>query len=493
MNNAFVLYLEKHTDDDDLNFNGSKTFDIIKEKINSAFADTEIIASLPEAYTGDLDKFSKVYVRSDNETENWKNLNEQFSFDNYIRIKADAPFCDMQIVGEMLDVHTKYIAEYTYSENIPAGFACDILSSELIKSLPDSSENGKSILPVEKVIKDNINQFDVELFYKEPDIRAYRLSFLSGDKRENMIMQNMIKVADNISYDSVEKVLTENPDVLYTTPSYIEIELSPETNANPLYSPITLAKKERSQMDSELFDKIITELDLFKPPVALSLSGFGEPLKHSEFYSIFEKALNNTNISILLLETDGLALDQNFMNFIQNRDVSKLRVIVECNGYSAETYHSIHNLDEFETVNKNILNLAPVLKENLYVQIMKINETEPFLDAYYDYWEGHKVQIILQKQNTYCGRLTDRRYYDLTPLKRIPCWHLLRDLLILSDGSIPFCKQDPGAEFSLLSAKDMPILKIWEERKPLFVDNFNKKYAAKPDCKSCDEWFTFNL
>ena len=493
MNNAFVIYLEKDISDEDLIFNGNRTYGILNDKISKSFANTAIIASLPEDYSDDLEKFPKVFKRSNNETENWKKLNEQFSFDNYIRINADAPFCDMQIVGEMLDIHTKYIAEYTYSENIPVGFACDILSSELIKSLPDSSDTGKSILPVEKVIKDNINQFDVELFYKEPDIRAYRLSFLSGDKRENMIMQNMIKVSENISYDSIEKLIHTNPDVLYTTPSYIELELSPETNFNPIYSPISLTKKGRVQMDSELFDKILNEANQFKTPFALSLSGFGEPLKHSEFYSVFEKALNNQNISILLLETDGLALDHNFMNFIQNHDISRLRVIVECNGYSAETYKSIHNFGGFEAVNKNILNIAPVLKDNLYVQIMKINETEPFLDAYYDYWESQKIQIILQKQNTCCGRIQDRRYYDLTPLKRIPCWHLLRDLLILSDGSVPFCKQDPGSEFSLLSAKDMPIVKIWEERKPLFTDNFSKKYPSKPDCKSCDEWFTFNL
>jgi hypothetical protein len=57
------------------------------------------------------------------------------------------------------------------------------------------------------------------------------------------------------------------------------------------------------------------------------------------------------------------------------------------------------------------------------------------------------VPIILQKQNVYLGRVEDRRYSDLSPVERIPCWHLQRDLFILSDGTVGFCKQDVDAPF----------------------------------------------
>ena len=73
---------------------------------------------------------------------------------------------------------------------------------------------------------------------------------------------------------------------------------------------------------------------------------------------------------------------------------------------------------------------------------MKINETEPFLDRFYDFWEKYKIPIILQKQNTYLGKIQDRNYSDLTPLERTPCWHLQRDLVVLVDGSVPLCRED---------------------------------------------------
>ncbi|MDA3900125.1 MAG: spiro-SPASM protein [Spirochaetes bacterium] len=493
MNNAFLLYLKDDLNDQDLLFNNSAIPAILQQKFEESFSGTPVIISVPSSYSGNLTTFENCFTRESNETTNWKNLNNRFEYDNYIRINADAPFADMTIIDEMLAVHTKYAAEYTYSENIPDGFCCDIISCELIKSLPEPEDEAK-VLPVEKVIKDNINQFDVELFYKDPDIRPLRLAFLNGDERERIIMQNIFSAAAKIPlYSEIQQIINSSPQVLYTSPSYIEVEISPMVNSTTIYSAQQLTNPDRTEMSPELFDSILKGASSYNTPFALTLGGWGEPLKHSAFYSLFEKALKEPSISLLLLESDGIALDSNFIQFIQNHDVSKLRVIVECNGHSKETYTAIHGTDNFSVVEQNIVALQDILKDRLYIQIMKINETEPFLDSFYDFWETKNVQIILQKQNTYCGALEDRRYYDLTPLKRIPCWHLQRDLVILSNGDVPFCKQDPSAKFSSLSVRNMPIQEIWDERKPMFLENYANKFPSKPDCKTCDEWFTFNL
>ena len=125
----------------------------------------------------------------------------------------------------------------------------------------------------------------------------------------------------------------------------------------------------------------------------------------------------------------------------------------------------LHGTDRFETVLQNILGLAETARDRLYVQIMKINETEPFLDAYYDFWEKHKIPIILQKQNTFLGRIQDRRYSDLSPLDRIPCWHLQRDLYITADGGVSFCKQDVDGAMLMRESRHRHPLLISGKRK----------------------------
>ncbi len=83
-------------------------------------------------------------------------------------VYADSPFLDPEIIKDMLDVHLRYLAEFTYSENLPRGYSCEIIAHALVKSVPESDS---TMLPLSEVVRSNINQFDVELYYRDPDIR----------------------------------------------------------------------------------------------------------------------------------------------------------------------------------------------------------------------------------------------------------------------------------------------------------------------------------
>lgn len=493
MKNLFLIYIDITQNDDQLVFNGESTYAPVINKIEAEFPESKILFSVPKTYSGLIEKLDNVIRRNDNEIADWKMTADHFDADNFVRIYADSPFVDSAIISEMLNVHTTYIAEYTYSENIPDGFCCDIISRLLIQSLPDSEDDTKS-LPIQQVIKTNINQFDVELFYKEPDIRNKRLTFRTGSKREKQIIENIFNIENRIpAYSEITELINSNPEVLYTGPSYVELELTDKSSFETIYSYNSLVEKKRGEIDPGLVEKIISELDSFGLPYAISLTGSGDPLQHSSFFAILDIIAQGKELETLIIETDGTELDPGFLNYIQEHHDLPLKMIVECNGFNRETYSSVHQADLFDNVLKNIETLHTALGENLYLQIMKINETEPFLDSYYDFWENKKINIILQKQNTYLGKLKDRRYYDLTPLVRIPCWHLQRDLTIFADGSVPYCKQDLNCKFSSYNAAEIPISEIWSTRRQSFINNYKNDYPSTPDCKTCDEWFTFNL
>lgn len=492
MKNSFLIQIDDAIDNDSYlqSFTGTLVPEELAARIAKSFPELPVYYSVSKDYQGSLNR-ENILVRSGSIQSDWKTLFETSGSDNIIRVFGDAPFTDMSIVSEMLDIHTKYVAEYTYSENVPSGFGCDILSSVLINSLPDETEEKKA-LPLEKVIKDNINQFDVELYYKKPDIRHKRLSFRTADKREFAICSSLYSIENQIpAYSEIENLIHSHPEVLYQSPSYIELQLNYAANTTPVFAHPLLNSSD-AQMDQNTLEAILSGMRDFGLQYNIALT-FGDPLLHKKFYTLLDLILKEDLLESIIIETEAAFTDSNFFSFLEEKKDDRIKVVVSCNGYNSETYSAIHCSDIFETVQSNILKLKELLDTNLYLEIKKINETEPFLDLYYDFWENYNVQLILQKQNTWIGAAKDRRYYDLTPLKRIPCWHLQRDLYILPDGSVPYCKQDVGGKFSSYNVNSLPISEIWENRKPMFIQDYKGNLPASPDCKSCDEWFTFNL
>jgi spiro-SPASM protein len=494
MKRALVLHVDDHCNDNDLTFCNSYIPELLTERISSSAGISDMIYSIPSSYKGKLQKKSKVIERSSDDIDTWKEIVLKTDADLVIKIYADAPFIDPMIINEMCDIHEKYLAEFTYSENLPDGLSCEIFSTELIRSLPESDEKR---LQLSKVIKSNINQFDVELYYKAPDIRDKRISFRNGNKRERKIMELLYDEIKTVpSYEEIKKLLDDHCNVLYVAPSYIECEITGRSSTETIYSWRKALNSTRSDMDVSLISKIISDMRTFELPYTVCLGGSGDPLLHPSLYAIVKAFLTESLVSSLIIETDGPALDDNFIQFIEKTNDPRIIIIVEMNGYNKETYSAIHGIDSFESVEKNVASLGNAMGDNvknLFVQLMKIKETEPFIDAYYDYWEKKKVQILLQKQNVFLGSIEDRRYYDLTPLDRTPCWHLQRDMFILSDGRIGFCKQDINGQWSKWNVTDSSLTDIWNSKRSYFIDDYRGKRATSPDCSKCDEWYTFNM
>ncbi|MBN1500989.1 MAG: spiro-SPASM protein [Spirochaetes bacterium] len=486
-----------HVDDtieNDIVFKGYDVVDDILSKLKKHEFSSNSVISVSSGYSGKYASYPDLFRRSNCDVSDWKNIFKKYEADNIIKIYADSPFSDMNIISEMVDIHKKYLAEFTFSENLPQGFSCVIVSRELADSIPESGEN---MLPLEKVVKSNINQFDVELFYKGPDVRDKRLNFRISDKREKLILENLYSLENRVpAYEDVKRLIESNPEVLYIAPSYYEIELTCRAEITSLYSYRPIVESGRKDMESACFRKILSGAENSGTAYSICLGGSGDPLLHPAFYEYVETALESVLLEKLIIETDGLLCDESFITFLQKKNDNRIHVILDCSGYDNETYKLIHGADLFEKVHSNIELLKNHFGDDssrFYIQILKINETENYLDKYYDYWMKKKVSIILQKQNTYLGKIEDRRYYDLSPVVRTPCWHLQRDLYILSDGTAAFCKEDVNGEWSDFNIPAHTVQEIWNSKKEFFINDYRKNLCKNPDCSKCDEWYTFNF
>jgi len=489
-----LLYIDDGLTDTDLTVGGEFTPDTLRSALTALSAFDNIRLAVPPGYGGKLLGAPDLIVRNDrNDISFWKRLLSESAAGHVVLVYADSPFLDPEIIKDMLDVHLRYQAEFTYSENLPRGCSCEIISRELVKSVPESDGN---MLPLSEVVRSNINQFDVELYYRDPDIRDKRLSFRSGDRRERMIMENIISVAGGRpAYARIADIIAANPEVLHVAPSYAEVELTGRCDLDCVFCYRKRLASEHGDMPIPVYERLIDGLSSFGLPYSICLGGSGEPLMHPSFYELASRSLREGLLKNLVIETNGLLAGENLASFVRSSGDSRLRIIVNINGIDGATYSKLHGMDHFERVRGNILALREAVSgsEGLYVQILKINETEPFLDQYYDAWEKSGVPIILQKQNTYLGLIEDRRYSDLSPLERIPCWHLQRDCYILSDGRVAFCKQDVDGVSAAGSLVTSTLGEIWSASLQAFTSNYRGELSLRPDCRSCDEWYTFNL
>ncbi len=504
MNFDAIIKIDDHQTDRELLFKDIYVPELIEKKITASNPETRIYYSVPAEYNGRLKNTDKTFVRDSADDINfWKKFFSSTGSVNAAIINGDSPFFDMEILKEMVDVHTRYLAEFTFSENLPDGFACEIISGELMNQIPDIKEK---TLPLGKVIRANINRFDVELYYKDPDIRSKRITFRMNNPRDLKIMENLYSLKKTIpSYIEIKELIESNPETLFVGPSYLEFEITGKCSLDCMFCyRKSLVSGEHGNMNSGTLDKILNEMRDFALPYTVCFSGSGEPMEHPEFYGLMELCVKEPLVEQIIIETNGIFANSNFKNYMLKPENSKIKVIINNNGLDKHSYMRFHKTDAFDKVLKNIQSLRELNSgaERVYIQIMKINETDEigkeneiksYLDKYYDFWEGEKIPIILQKQNVYFGRIPDRRYSDLSPVKRIPCWHLQRDLYILSDGTVAFCKQDIDGENSYGNINTESLHEIWTRQKKSFINDYLGNFPEKPQCKDCDEWYTYNF
>ena len=499
MNTQALIFVDSSIkDDESLTFNGTFIPQYIKEKLQFVNAIASIHYCIPESYSGKLQQETSVFTYSTSDTpELWQHIFTKTGAVNIIKIPADAAFFQPTILQEMLDIHFKFFSEFTFSYNLPSGYACEIISKSVLENPLANSSIQNSLCDI---IKNNLNQFDVELYYKEPDLRWHRVNFRASNIRDRLIMQNIISITKQIPlYEELQEIIDTHPEVLFTTPSYVEIELCGHCTLDCIFCYRNSLSSIHGNMDLLTLQTILDKMRLFNTPYTICFGGSGEPLQHPQFFKTLELCTSEELIHTIIIETNGILAGESYAVALASLPYNKVTTIVNINGHNTETYKKIHNADYFATVHSNILKLKEILEannklnNNLYIQILKINETESFLDSYYDYWEQYNIPIILQKQNTYIGRIPDRRYSDLTPLQRKPCWHLRQDLYILSDGTVAFCKQDINGEAKQGNITTDDIKAIWEKQREYFINDYKQNYAKKPNCTLCDEWYTFNL
>lgn len=442
---------------------------------------------------------------------------------------ADTPFLNEKLTADLIEMHSKYAAEYSFADGFPYGLAPELIESGTASILSELSKTslkaeGEKCMDREalfSVMRGDINSFEIETLISDVDYRLLRFNFEASSKINFLSCKNLYAEAQNQKIDlsdaySLSNLASKTPLVMQTVPAFYNIQISSKYNHKYCYS-LESAGKNPSPKDFMAlsdFQKIVSQIKDFSENAVISLSAFGEPLLNPEFLQFALEVINqndqNHKIS-LLIETDGLLVCEELASKISQAAKSKnaeVNWIVYLDAVEKSMYASLHNCpdSDFEKALSAVPLLENHFESHVYPQFMRMKTNENQLESFYRFWKEKespsKGELIIQKYNSVCGSLPDLKSADLSPVNRLPCWHLRRDMTILSDGTVPFCFQlafENHAGNILTDGIEGTWAKFSEILKNhlAFVDELNSEKteskSADNKCGICDESYTFNF
>ncbi len=421
---------------------------------------------------------------------------EKNKADNVVLAWFDSPFLEPTISNAVIQLQLDNLCEYSFADNLPDGLSVECMSKEFLKDIIKSSPKRPELLS--RKVFDNmdadINQYYVEVWLPDDDISLKRIEFHSNSKRNNVLINNFLAKNKSVpDYSTIVELVRGTPEIFYIHPRYVEIELTTESNEKPFYLPAV--NRPKGSMDLAVFKKIVEDFTSEFDDIIIALTGAGDPLLYKEIIPAVHFVLNEVKVQSLIVETNGVWLTDEMIAAFTPFMPSRLQFIFKIDAYREETYRTVRG-GELVRVKTNIEKFLAASDQNKFrsfIQFTKLKENIDEMEDFYRFWEGKGVQIIIQKYNSFAGQLPNRTVADLSPLDRMPCWHLQRDLNVFWDGRVSVCKQDFDGKHVVGDLKTESVCSIRGKLSPFYIENYFERFQAYPLCMECDEWYTYNF
>ena len=425
--------------------------------------------------------------------------------DTSLYAAADCPFLDKALSDEILRVHKTYAAEYTFADGYPYGFspeAIDTGAAAILASLSRQKNLGSEKVSrggIMKILKTDINSFEIETVLAPKDWRLYRLAFECSTKAGYTASRALFDACgDGKDAASLSEKAVQLVSVLKTVPAFYNVQISGKEEGECSYSPYmseykkTYGEKRARDMTIAEFRPLVPQMEALSESAVVSLSAWGEPLLHPDFTEFVKEVTSHAGLS-LLVETNGLHVTEDLCKAVKAPAGSKIIWIVLLDAVSETTYKKMRGSEG--SLSKALESLALLQKyfpDTTYPQFVRTNDNEAELEAFYRFWKDDKNggKVIIQKYDWFSGLLPDSKPADLSPLERNPCWHLRRDMTILADGSVPSCREYVFNDI-IGNAFTESLESIWDRMTSYAEKDMKCEYGEV--CRKCDEYYTFNF
>ncbi|HOJ98618.1 MAG TPA: spiro-SPASM protein [Termitinemataceae bacterium] len=421
---------------------------------------------------------------------------------------ADTPFMDPQLAASMIERHRKYRAEYTNSDGWPSGLAPEIIAPGILPVLRALLKEER--LPVERdslfqVLQRDINAFDIETEISPVDLRPYRLS-LSADTKRNYVLLQSLSAAGLTGAGGIEDLLIKEGEQLRTLPAFYSIQITRHCPQECSLCPYPRLGKRRGEpitaqhesMELEQFTALLDRIVAFSDDAYIDISLWGEPASHPQIKDLIQAILDRPSLSGII-ETSGIGWDPDFFPSLRRqleqaapRPLGRkpLYFILSLDSQDPARYQELRG-PGYKEAQERAHQMLELFPEVTYFQALRIQGNEDDIERFYRYWKDKGGQVIIQKYDYFCGYLEQKRAGDISPLVRRPCWHLMRDMHILIDGSVPLCRESIDPPLVLGNVFQEGLAEIWERGNTVYRQHLKGSYTGI--CKDCDEYYTYNF
>ncbi|MCX8059086.1 MAG: radical SAM protein [Spirochaetes bacterium] len=338
---------------------------------------------------------------------------------------------------------------------------------------------------ISRNFNENVNKFR-EFISDKIKFRSFEADIIDVGIEENL--QDIFKTFFNNPYFFLDNILRIFPEIVFSYPKTVVLEISSVCSFSCISCPYTYGKLKRKKefltLDNikELYEK---NIDYFKDVIFI-IGGFGEPFENQEAFDIINYLSQNNKVYV---ETNCSKFTSDITKKLTKFE--NVYFVLNLDAYSSDTYIKLGkkmNFNKLETFCKYYLEKYP---DNFFIQFIRMKENDDELELFYEKWKKFEDNIIFRKYNNFSLALEDRDVVDLTPVVRYPCFHIRRDLYIMSDGSISLCKSDFNSELIKFNIFENNFL-----LSPVFNNIFcyykDHCFGNFPEiCKNCNEFYTF--
>jgi spiro-SPASM protein len=437
---------------------------------------------------------------------------------------ADCPFLDPALAAALAARHAEYAAEYSYADGWPYGFAPELLAPGIPGIL--AKIEGDEDNPVERdsvfaVLQKDINSFDIETEISPVDLRSRRLCLAADSKRNLLLLERFYAAANGVpAAADAEGIIETQPGILRTLPVFYPIQAArpcPQSCALCPY-PAFAGQEPGGEdfLDPGAFRELLDRIADFSGDAVIDLSLWGELALHPRRMELIRLVLERPQLA-LVIETSGIGWSLQDLEEAAAlvpaagpRSLSPLSWIVSLDSADPARYREIRGPGFTEAVEcaRKLLSLFPA---DAYVQAVRTAGAEDDIEKFYRGWKDAAPRgngsIIIQKYDDFCDCLQKRQASDISPVERQSCWHIMRDLPVLLDGTVPLCREELPAlkgEGRILGNVYRDSLEtIWSRGEKYYAeqceaarqdrDTGTKKAVYPGLCAKCDEYYTYNF
>lgn len=408
---------------------------------------------------------------------------------------ADCPFLDGEIARNMHANHRRYFADYTFADGYPYGLTPEILTKDTLARLRGLAGEGQGAPDRETLftlVKKDINSFDIETEISPTDMRMLRVSLCADTERNYLLLR---RIVENGGRDakSVCNVLGQKPEIQRTLPAFFPIQIVERCPHACMYCPYPVfggdILSKSGFMPVQSFSALLEKIAAFTGEAVIDISLWGEPSLHPHIYEIVSAVLEHPGLE-LVIETSGVGWEPGIFSRISRSPSKSPTWIVSLDAASEELYRTLRGVG-FAEARRSAEELIALFPARTWVQAVRMKENEDDLEKFFKSWKTRTENVIIQKYDTFSGLLPDRKVADLSPVRRFPCWHLKRDMVILLDGTVPLCREDVHAATPLGNALQEDLALIWDRAQTTYRSHLSEVYPGI--CAACDEYYTYNF